>query len=165
MDSKHSLPTSQSLATSPRAKSPAWAKAPARAKSPARSKSQTRADARDAAPDKPVFRSDEAAALREGHHEVYRPVDAAMTPIDAAQTRQPAPGAYPSTDGNAHPGVPYPPEVDPNVRMDGGEYEPVSEIDTIRRTLEVPASRRGPGSPPDDREGALSGSSGARRRE
>ncbi|MCS0501230.1 DUF2934 domain-containing protein [Ancylobacter mangrovi] len=159
MDSKHSLPTSQSLATSPGAKSPARAKAPARAKS------QARADARDAAPDQPVFRSDEAAALREGHHEVYRPVDAAMTPIDAAQTKQPAAGAYPSTDGNAHPGVPYPPEVDPNVRMDGGEYEPVSEIDTIRRTLEVPASRRGPGSPPDDREGALSGSSGARRRE
>ncbi|HSI41894.1 MAG TPA: DUF2934 domain-containing protein [Xanthobacteraceae bacterium] len=34
---------------------------------------------------------------------------------------------------------------------------PVSEIDTVVRTLEIPAKRRGRGVPANDREGAMSG--------
>ncbi|MCB4771944.1 DUF2934 domain-containing protein [Ancylobacter sp. Lp-2] len=61
--------------------------------------------------------------------------------------------------------APLRPEVDPNVAMTSDEHEPVSEIDTIRRTLEVPAKRRGKRSPVADREGALSGLDGATLRE
>ncbi|GLK85815.1 DUF2934 domain-containing protein [Ancylobacter defluvii] len=54
------------------------------------------------------------------------------------------------------------PEVDPNVAMESQEHEPVSEIGTIRRALEVPPKRRGKRSPAADRKGAMSGLDGAR---
>ncbi|WAC27173.1 DUF2934 domain-containing protein [Ancylobacter sp. SL191] len=76
------------------------------------------------------------------------------------------PGAldYPDEPDHIAPPSPNPANAEPNVGITGGEVEPVSEIASIRRTLEVPPSRRGEGSPAGDPEGAMSGNAGARHR-
>lgn len=90
----------------------------------------------------------------------FRPVDAAEAPPVPLP-----PGAvdYPDEPDRLVPPRPNPANAEPNVGITGGEVEPVSEIATIRRTLEVPPSRRGEGSPSGDAEGALSGTAGTRR--
>ncbi|MBS7543924.1 DUF2934 domain-containing protein [Ancylobacter oerskovii] len=55
--------------------------------------------------------------------------------------------------------------IDPNVLMAPEEHEPVSEIDTIHRTLEVPPARRRAHAPLADEDGALSGLAGTRLEE
>lgn len=105
----------------------------------------------------------EAAIAEEEGRESFRPVDAAAAPPEPAPTPE-GPGRFPRSEDGGKPPIPHRDDVDPNVVMEGGEYEPVSEIETVRRTLEVPPSRRGPGSPPADRQGAMSGLSGSRVR-
>ncbi|MFD2029189.1 hypothetical protein ACFSKM_00425 [Ancylobacter dichloromethanicus] len=53
-------------------------------------------------------------------------------------------------------------EINPDGTPHGDEPAPVSEIETIRRTLEVPIERRGKVSPLGDPEGAMSGEAGRR---
>ncbi len=98
----------------------------------------------------------------------FRPVDAAEAPPVQASVPLP-PGAvdYPVEPDRAVPPRPNPADAEPNVGITGGEVEPVSEIASIRRTLEVPPERRAAGSPAGDPEGALSrpaGPSGRPRR-
>lgn len=98
----------------------------------------------------------------------FRPVDAAETPPEAAGS--PAPGRgfrAPSEDGGieAAERPSQDPRIDPQMRTGPGQdNEPVTEIETIHRTLEVPKGRRGRTSPPDDRTGAMSGAAGSRKR-
>lgn len=104
----------------------------------------------------------EAAIAEEEGRESFRPVDAAAAPPQPAETKDT--GRFPRSQETGKPPIPHRDDIDPNVVMEGGEYEPISEIETVRRTLEVPPSRRGPGSPPADRQGAMSGLSGSRQR-
>lgn len=98
----------------------------------------------------------------------FRPVDAAETPPEAAGSPAAGPGfRAPSEDGGieAAERPPQDPLIDPQVRTDAGQdNEPVTEIETIHRTLEIPKSRRGRTSPTDDRIGAMSGAAGSRKR-
>ncbi|GLK73969.1 DUF2934 domain-containing protein [Ancylobacter dichloromethanicus] len=99
----------------------------------------------------------------------FRPVDAAEAPPEPIEGRDPDAGfPAPSDDGGIVTAErpPLDPAIDPNVLTDPGQggNAPISEIDTIRRTLEVPKSRRGRGSPTDDRTGAMSGRAGTRQR-
>lgn len=91
----------------------------------------------------------------------FRSSDAA----EAAPVPMP-PGAvdYPDEPDRIVPPGTNPANAEPNVGITGGEVEPVSEIASIRRTLEVPPSRRGEGSPAGDSTGAMSGHAGSRHR-
>ncbi|MBS9478909.1 DUF2934 domain-containing protein [Ancylobacter radicis] len=124
---------------------------------------------RDEVDDGPAGDDGEMSPPARDRGESFSPVDAAAAP--AAPTASPmldgAPVAnadIPVEPDRALPGAHTPADVDPNVRMQGGEVEPVSEIASIRRTLEVPPSRRGAASPMADTAGAFSGNAGARRR-
>jgi len=96
------------------------------------------------------FKAEKAIAAAQGEAGNFRSVDAAEVP----------PVASAEEAGQTEP-------MRPAERLsdaDGGqiESEPVSEIETIRRTLEVPAARRGKRAPPGDRQGAMSGVGGRR---
>lgn len=104
-----------------------------------------------------------AEATLDGEGGSFRPVDAAEAPPEPMGDTQ-THGAPAVDDAAGKPPLPHALEVDPNVVIDGGEYEPASEIETVRRTLEVPAKRRGRASPVADREGAMGGLSGSRVR-
>lgn len=111
---------------------------------------------------------EEGRAMGEGGG-VFRSVDAAEAPPvapdgDAGDAGFPAPSAEGGIETAESP--PLDPMIDPNVRTDPGQggNEPISEIDTIRRTLEVPKGRRGRGSPAGDPAGAMSGLAGSRQR-
>lgn len=118
------------------------------------------------------FRAEQG--LPEDRGETFQPADAAAAPPDIRQpATEPLPDtaadvsadpSYPAEPDAPLPGTSFPDAVDPNVRMTGGEVEPVSEIASIRRTLEVPPARRGKGSPVADTAGALGGKAGARPR-
>lgn len=109
------------------------------------------------------FQAKEMVAIEEGHRETFRPVDAAATPVEPIEALTNA-GEFPTLIDQGEMEIPHRPEVDPNVRMESAEHEPVSEIDTIRRTLEVPPKRRGKTSPAADHKGAMSGHAGQRER-
>ncbi|MDQ0347481.1 DUF2934 domain-containing protein [Ancylobacter vacuolatus] len=98
----------------------------------------------------------------------FRPSDAAEVPPEAAGSPAPGPGfRAPSEDGGieAAERPSQEPGIDPEVRTDPAQdNEPVTEIETIHRTLEIPKNRRGRTSPPDDRIGAMSGAAGSRKR-
>ena len=106
----------------------------------------------------------------------FRPTDAAEIPPEAAGSPAAGPGFLaPSEDGGMEAaerplhGRPSDPLVDPQVRTDPAQdNEPVTEIETIHRTLESPKNRRGRTSSPDDRigamSGAMSGAAGSRTR-
>ncbi|WP_428028999.1 DUF2934 domain-containing protein [Ancylobacter sp.] len=105
----------------------------------------------------------------------FRSVNAAEVPPEQATSVASLPGgAVASANGGienaedptGHPTTAADPALDPHVRVDAlpGGNEPVSEIDTIRRTLEVPKGRRGRGSPANDQAGAMSGLTGSRQR-
>ena len=106
--------------------------------------------------------------MEEGRPETFKPVDAAEAPPAEPIEALANAGEFPTLTDQGEMEIPHRPEpapdVDPNVAMDNAENEPVSEIDTIRRTLEVPAGRRGKGSPPGDPAGAMSGDAGRRLR-
>ncbi|GLK82723.1 DUF2934 domain-containing protein [Ancylobacter defluvii] len=99
--------------------------------------------------------------------DTFRPVDAAeappVEPIDALANA----GDFPTLADQGGMQLPHRPEpaldVDPNVAM-AGENEPMSEIDTIHRTLEVPPAHRGKTSPAGDPVGTMSGDAGRRLR-
>lgn len=115
-----------------------------------------------------------------------REVDSAGAQQEQAGMRDdtPSSSSFRSSDAAEAPPMPLPPgavdypnepdrplapranpaDAEPNVGITGGEVEPVSEIASIRRTLEVPPSRRGEGSPSGDAEGAMSGNASARAR-
>ena len=104
-----------------------------------------------------------AEAALDGEGGSFRPVDAAEAPPEPlGDTR--THGAPAGDDAAGNPPIPHRADVDPNVVMAGGEYEPVSEIETVRRTVEVSPKRRGRASPVADREGAMGGLSGSRVR-
>ena len=110
----------------------------------------------------------EGRAMGESASRAFRPVDAAEAPpapVGAADGR-PAPSDEGGIESAERPPVPLSPAADPDAGVDPGQggSGPVSEIDTIRRTLEVPKSRRGRGTPADDRTGAMSGLAGSRKR-
>lgn len=114
------------------------------------------------------FQAKEIVAVEEGRPEAFKPVDAAEAPPEPIEALTNA-GEFPTLTDQGEMQIPHRPEpdpsVDPNGAMDGGSDEgPVIEIDTIRRTLEVPPARRGKKSPAADREGAMSGHAGARER-
>ncbi|HEY9211849.1 MAG TPA: DUF2934 domain-containing protein [Ancylobacter sp.] len=115
------------------------------------------------------FQAKEIVAM-EGRRDTFRPVDAAeappVEPIEALTNV----GEFPTLTDQGEMEIPHrpgmapglDPSINPNVAMELSENEPVSEIDTIHRTLEVPAARRGRRSPLGDREGAMSGEAGRR---
>lgn len=107
------------------------------------------------------LRAETTLADEEGRHESFRPVDVAAAPVEPLSDTA-THGAPAGDSGTEKPPLPHALEVDPNVVIDGGEYEPVSEIETVRRTLEVSPKRRGGASPVADRDGAMSGLSGSR---
>lgn len=110
------------------------------------------------------FQAREIVAIEEGRREAFRPVDAAeappVEPIEALTNA----GEFPTLTDQGEMEIPRHPGTDPGIATDGGENEPVSEIDTIRRTLEVPPKRRGKVSPLGDPDGAMSGDAGRRLR-
>lgn len=119
------------------------------------------------------FQAKEMVAIEEGRPETFKPVDAAeappLEPIEALTNA----GEFPTLTDQGEMQIPHrpgidtslDPTIDPNVAMTGEENEPVSEIETIRRTLEVPRARRGKGSPAGDRTGAMGGAAGRRVRD
>lgn len=110
----------------------------------------------------------EGRAMGEGASGAFRPVDAAEAPPEptGAADGRPAPSAEGGIESAERPPVPLSPAAEPNAASDPGQggNAPVSEIDSIRRTLEVPPSRRGSAAPADDRAGAMSGLAGSRKR-
>lgn len=113
------------------------------------------------------FQAREIVAIEEGRPEAFKPVDAAEAPPEPIEAR-PNAGEFPTLTDQGEMQIPHRPTPDagdapdPNTAMESGENEPVSEIETIRRTLEVPAKRRGRTPPAADREGAMSGNAGRR---
>lgn len=95
-------------------------------------------------------------AMESGHPPEFRPADAAEAPPTV-------PDAPPGRPGDPDPQAKeaVPPPAGPDIADEG---EPVSAIDTVRRTLEVPRSRRGRQAPAGDAEGAMSGHAGRRLR-
>ncbi|TCK31001.1 DUF2934 family protein [Ancylobacter aquaticus] len=98
----------------------------------------------------------------------FRPVDTAEAPPEAGRAVAMPGFPAPSEDGGieAAERPPQDPPIDSTVRVDPGQQdnEPVTEIETIHRTLEIPKNRRGRTSPPHDRAGAMSGAAGSRKR-
>lgn len=103
----------------------------------------------------------EGRAMGEGASGAFRPADAAEAPPEPVGAADGLPA--PSDEGGIESAERCPVPLDPNPAREGGTG-PVSEIDTIRRTLEVPKNRRGRSAPADDRAGAMSGLSGSRKR-
>ncbi|MCK0208679.1 DUF2934 domain-containing protein [Starkeya koreensis] len=106
------------------------------------------------------FQAKEIVAIEEGRPEAFRPVDAAEAPPEPIEALTNA-GEFPTLTDQGEMQIPHraSPESDT-----GGDNEPVSEIETIHRTLEVPAKRRRKTSPAGDPEGAMSGNAGRRIR-
>ena len=112
------------------------------------------------------FQAKEIVAIEEGRPEIFKPVDAAeATPGEPIEALTNA-GEFPTLTDQGEMQIPHrpapSPDADPTAAIGAGENEPVSEIDTIRRTLEVPKSRRGGTSPAGDATGAMSGDAGRR---
>ncbi|WP_371345027.1 DUF2934 domain-containing protein [Ancylobacter sp. IITR112] len=109
----------------------------------------------------------EGRAMADGGS-AFRPVDAAEAPPEpvGAADGFPAPSEEGGIESAERPPVPLDPAVDPNSALDPGQggNAPISEIESIRRTLEVPKGRRGRGVPTNDRAGAMSGQAGSRKR-
>ncbi|WP_425106351.1 DUF2934 domain-containing protein [Ancylobacter sp.] len=105
----------------------------------------------------------EGRAMGEGASGAFRPVDAAEAPPEPVGAADGRPA--PSDDGGIESAERSPVPLQPAAAEPGTDHNaPVSEIDTIRRTLEVPQSRRGAAAPADDRAGAMSGLAGSRKR-
>jgi len=110
------------------------------------------------------FQAKEILAIEEGRPEVFKPVDAAEAPSAEPIEALTNAGEFPTLTDQGEMQIPHRPasDLDPNVMMETAEREPVSEIDTIRRTLEVTPDKRGKPSPLDNRDGAMSGNAGRR---
>jgi hypothetical protein len=76
-----------------------------------------------------------------------------VEPIEALENT----GEYPTTTDQGEMEIPHHPGDRTSEIDAAGDNEPVSEIETIRRTLEVPKQRRGAGSPQGDPQGAMAG--------
>lgn len=106
------------------------------------------------------FQAKEIVAIEEGRPEMLKPVDAAeappVEPIEALTNA----GEFPTLTDQGEMEIPQRRLSD----AEGGEIEnePISEIETIHRTLEVPAKRRGKTAPIADQEGAMGGVAGIR---
>lgn len=92
----------------------------------------------------------EIVALEEGHPE----------PIEALANL----GEFPTLTDQGEMEIPHRPDAEAGT-VAGQDREPISEIETVRRTLEVPAKRRGARSPAGDKTGAMSGDKGRRLRD
>lgn len=106
------------------------------------------------------------AERRIGNGGAFRPVDAAEVPPMTGSEPGRAVAEPPSEAELPSLLTAYAaPDAEPNVRHDPGQggREPVSEADTIRRTLETPRRRADGGAPAGDPEGAMSGLAGRRR--
>ncbi|GLK74508.1 DUF2934 domain-containing protein [Ancylobacter dichloromethanicus] len=98
------------------------------------------------------FRAEEMAAVENDSAENFEPVDAAEPSMVTGEASVDPGGTAISRRS----------EINPDGTPHGDEPAPVSEIETIRRTLEVPIERRGKVSPLGDPEGAMSGEAGRR---
>lgn len=100
----------------------------------------------------------ELVAIEDSQRDATIPVEQVQAgepvePIEALENT----GEYPTTTDQGEMEIPHRSE-DRTAAIDAaGDSEPVSEIETIRRTLEVPMERRGARSPQGDPKGALSG--------
>lgn len=106
------------------------------------------------------FQAKEIVAIEEGRPEMFKRVDAAeATPVEPIEALTNA-GEFPTLTDQGEMEIPQRRLSD----AEGGdiENEPISEIETIHRTLEVPAKRRGKKVPVSDQEGAMGGVAGIR---
>lgn len=100
----------------------------------------------------------ELVAIEDSQKDTTIPVsqvtpDEPVEPIEALENM----GEFPTLTDQGEMELPHHPE-DRTPSIDAsGDTEPVSEIETVRRTLEVPKERRGSGSPPGDPAGAMAG--------
>lgn len=104
------------------------------------------------------FQAKEIVAIEEGHSETLKAVGIAGDPVEPIEALVNA-GEFPTLTDQGEMEIPH-----RRSDAEGGaiENEPISEIETIHRTLEVPAKRRCTKVPASDQEGAMAGAAGIR---
>lgn len=107
------------------------------------------------------FQAKEIVAIEEGRPEMLKPVGSNEEPVEPIEALSNA-GEFPTLTDQGEMEIPHRRLSD----AEGGaiENEPISEIETIHRTLEVPVKRRGGTAPASDEEGAMGGVAAIRPR-